>query len=314
MWDFFGDVLGWGTQFMADYGLWAIFILMFLETALILHGVPTEFIMTLGALQVMHSPADLAMVVLVGTAGATLGSQTVYWAAYYGGRPFILRYPRVFRMTEARLDRLDRRFETRSGAALVFACRLVPFLRGFVSIPAGLARMNGWLYFTLSTVGALCFNIALAGTTYLTNRVPASPPARFYTAASAFVGEHAVWFAIVLTVLLLVAILAWRQRAHVQRHYRLHMPRGTSGFLVVALLVGLGLSAILVAIPAAYKGLRTSGTPAIGPALVLLALLATAAVLAACRHGTASLFARIGPRPKSDSRKETDDESPREPT
>lgn len=288
-------VLEWGQDFMVEYGLWAIFILMFLETALILHGVPTEFIMTLGALPLMHSPSDLLVVVLVGTAGATLGSQAVYWAALYGGRPLVLRYPRIFRMTEARLERFDRTFESPSGATLVFACRLVPFLRGFVSIPAGLARMNGWLYFVLSTTGAFCFNAILAGTAYLT-KVPGSPPQRFVAGLAAYVADHTWWLLGVFGLLLVLAVVAWWQRAHVTRHYRTHMPQGASGLFVASLIVGLVMSAILVAVPAAFRGLRATGTPTVAPVLVLLAILAVAALLAAQRHRTASLLARMGRR------------------
>jgi membrane protein DedA with SNARE-associated domain len=290
----FEAVLDWGVGLMAEYGLWAIFILMFLETALILHGVPTEFIMTFGALPLMRTPADLFIVILVGTAGATLGSQAVYWAAYYGGRPFVLRYPRVFRMTEERLDRFDRLFESPSGAVLVFACRLVPFLRGVVSIPAGLARMNGWLYFALSTIGAALFNTLLAGTTYLTHRVPTSPPARFFAAASGHIADNAAWVSSILVLAIAVGAVAIWKRHVVAPHYRRHVPPGASGFIVLCLVVGLILSAILVAAPAVYRGLVTSGAPFAVPLLVFLGAIAVATFLAAWRHHAASLLGRIG--------------------
>jgi membrane protein DedA with SNARE-associated domain len=260
MTDILQALLDWATTFLQHYGYWAIFLLMFLETGLILHGVPTELVMTVGALPLMHTPTDVLWVVLVGTLGATAGSQFVYWVARYGGRPFLLRHRHFFHLDEKRADRMERTFRRPAGLFFVFACRLLPIIRGLVSIPAGLARMNGWIYFLLSTLGAALFNFILAYTAYLTHRVPDSPPARFVVAVQRHVADNWVALTVITCLLALLLLVAWLNREALGKHYRRHMPEGWEGKAVVTLLALVLLGAFFVAVPATLSGFANQGT------------------------------------------------------
>ncbi|MES2155360.1 MAG: DedA family protein [bacterium] len=309
MLDIFQGIVDWSIQFLQHYGLWAIFVLMLLETGMILHGVPSELIMTVGTLAVVPDQdpaARLLAVIFVGTIGAAIGSMIPYWAALYGGRPFILKHKRFFHMDEAKLDRLEGVFRRPSGAFLVFACRLLPFLRAFVSIPAGLARMNVWLFTFLSTIGALLFNFVLAYGAYLTARRPDSGPAKAYKGLEAWFIDHWIAITIVAVVLIITLLIAWPRRQHVARHYNRLMPRGWEGAVVAACLVVLIFIALFLAAPAAFRGFvrgsqqelvqagqAESTTPWLGPLLILSSLIVLLFFIAAVRHEFAYVLSRM---------------------
>jgi len=321
----FEGIVDWSIQFLMHYGYWAVFILMALETGMILHGVPSELIMTVGAAPLMHSPSDLLLIIFVGTLGAAVGSLIPYWAALYGGRPFILRHPRLFHMNEAKLDRLEAVFRRPTGAFLVFFCRLLPFLRAFVSIPAGLARMNFGLFLFLSTIGALIFNFVLAYGFYLTLRVPDSAPARAYEGLHAYFVDHGPAVLIIGLVVLVLVALAWYRRDRVAHHYRRFMPQGWEGAVVAVLLLLLLASAVLVAAPATLGGIiqatqrefQEAGraeqtTRWLLPLLTLTGLIVLLFFIAAIRHEFAHWLAGIvgKQRPEVRDEPQTADEPP----
>ncbi|MCH8234919.1 MAG: DedA family protein, partial [Chloroflexi bacterium] len=103
-------------------------------------------------------------VVLVGLAGAVgslLGSLLEYYVARAGGRPLIEKYGKYLLITHADLDRADRWFATR-GELTVFVARMIPGVRGFISIPAGIARMNVLRFSIFTFVGAFPWTLGLA--------------------------------------------------------------------------------------------------------------------------------------------------------
>jgi membrane protein DedA with SNARE-associated domain len=104
---------------------------------------------------------DLWTVALAGTAGNLLGSWLAYFAGALGGRPLIQRWGRYLLLTPHEIDRAHEWFE-RHGEAAVFFSRLLPVVRTFISLPAGVARMN-FAKFTLYTIlGCLPWSLALA--------------------------------------------------------------------------------------------------------------------------------------------------------
>jgi membrane protein DedA with SNARE-associated domain len=153
------------TGEIARYGYLAIFVLMLLESACI--PIPSEVTMLFGGALASPSFAapgrelDLWTVALVGTAGNLLGSWLAYLAGAVGGRPLINRWGRYLLLTPHEMDRAHEWFE-RHGEAAVFFSRLLPVIRTFISLPAGVARMN-FAKFTLYTVlGCLPWTLALA--------------------------------------------------------------------------------------------------------------------------------------------------------
>ncbi|MBI3953406.1 MAG: DedA family protein, partial [Chloroflexi bacterium] len=117
--------------------------LMALESANI--PIPSEVIMPLsGWLLVREAGLGWGGVFLAGFyggLGCTLGSLASYALGAWGGRPLLERYGRYILVTRHDLDRTDRWF-ARYGDAAVFFSRLLPVVRTFISLPAGISRVN----------------------------------------------------------------------------------------------------------------------------------------------------------------------------
>jgi membrane protein DedA with SNARE-associated domain len=161
----FDAVVHFMTDEVARFGYLGVFLLMVLESACV--PVPSEVTMLFGGALASPSFAapgrelDLWTVALVGTAGNLLGSWLAYLAGAVGGRPLINRWGRYLLLTPHEMDRAHEWFE-RHGEAAVFFSRLLPVIRTFISLPAGVARMN-FAKFTLYTVlGCLPWTLALA--------------------------------------------------------------------------------------------------------------------------------------------------------
>lgn len=167
-------VLAFFTDFVTNeivrYGYVAIFVLMVLESACI--PIPSEVTMLFGG--ALASAAfvgegqqlSLFWVAMVGTAGNVVGSWLAYGAGAVGGRPLVHRFGRYLLIRPHEIDRAHVWFERRGDMA-VFVSRLLPVVRTFISVPAGVARMN-FAKFTLYTVlGCLPWTFALAWVGYL---------------------------------------------------------------------------------------------------------------------------------------------------
>jgi membrane protein DedA with SNARE-associated domain len=142
-----------------------------LET--IVAPIPSEVILPMAGWKVSQSAADASVVepltaqpwnLLVAIAFATVGSLIGAIAGYvigaWGGRPILDRWGRYVGIGAAELDRADRWFE-RWGAWAVFAGRMVPLVRTFVSYPAGISRMPFGRFVAFSALGSLPWNAAL---------------------------------------------------------------------------------------------------------------------------------------------------------
>ena len=108
-----------------------------------------------------HGVPYLLLAGFWGAVGSLIGSLVEYYISRAGGRPFIEKYGKYFLITHKDLDRADRWFQTR-GELTVFVARLIPGVRGFISIPAGIARMNVVRFSIFTFVGALPWTIGLA--------------------------------------------------------------------------------------------------------------------------------------------------------
>lgn len=92
--------------------------------------------------------------VVAGVVGNTLGSLVAYYVGMYGGRPLLERYGKYVLISHHDLDVADRWF-SRWGEATVFFSRMLPIIRTFISVPAGIARMPVWRFTLFSILGAL---------------------------------------------------------------------------------------------------------------------------------------------------------------
>ena len=102
---------------------------------------------------------------LVGALGNALGSAIAYWVGALGGRPLVERYGKWILITHHDLDLADRWFQ-RWGGITAFASRLVPVVRTFISLPAGIARMPFLRFIAYTFVGAFLWCIPLTALGY----------------------------------------------------------------------------------------------------------------------------------------------------
>ena len=147
------------------YGYAAVFLLMLLESACV--PIPSEVTMLFGGALCSAGfsgegqQLNLALVILAGTAGNLVGSWLAYWAGAVGGRPAFDRFGRYLLIRPHEIDRSHLWFE-RHGEAAVFFGRLLPVVRTFISLPAGIARMNFGRFTLYTVLGCLPFVTVLA--------------------------------------------------------------------------------------------------------------------------------------------------------
>jgi membrane protein DedA with SNARE-associated domain len=160
---------------IGSHGYLAIFVLMILESACI--PVPSEAIMLFGGalaggltLAGVHVHLNIIGVGLAGTAGNLVGALAAYAVGRVGGRPLIERWGRYVLLRPRELDRAERFFERRGSAAIFFG-RMVPVVRTFISLPAGIAEVPVGSFAVLTGLGTLpwTFGLAIAGDSVASN-------------------------------------------------------------------------------------------------------------------------------------------------
>jgi membrane protein DedA with SNARE-associated domain len=129
-----------------------------LESACI--PIPSELTMVFGGFLVSRGELDFVAVSLVGTVANLVGSWIAYWVGYVGGRPLIHRWGRYVLIRDHEVDRAHAWFE-RHGEAAVFVSRLLPVVRTFISLPAGVARMPFGRFTVYTFLGCLPWAFAL---------------------------------------------------------------------------------------------------------------------------------------------------------
>jgi membrane protein DedA with SNARE-associated domain len=147
-----GPVVEWATDLIGNWGVWAVFALMVLESACI--PVPSEAIMLFAGFAVTSGDMTLWGAVAAGVAGNIVGSWIAYWIGLYGGRPFVDRWGKYVLMSHHKLDVAERWF-ARYGAPAVFFSRMLPIVRTFISLPAGMARMPFWKFTLYTALGCI---------------------------------------------------------------------------------------------------------------------------------------------------------------
>jgi membrane protein DedA with SNARE-associated domain len=140
-----------------SYG--GIALLMAIESACI--PLPSELIMPFAGYLVYEGALSLFWVATAGAIGCNLGSLVAYEIGHYGGRPLVERYGRWILMGRRELDWADR-FFSRWGSLAVFFGRLLPVIRTFIALPAGIARMPRAKFHIYTFLGSWPWCLALA--------------------------------------------------------------------------------------------------------------------------------------------------------
>jgi membrane protein DedA with SNARE-associated domain len=158
-----------------DYGYLAVFVLMVLESACI--PVPSEVTMLFGGALANATfaatafadpipPKNFLVVGLLGTLGNVIGSWIAYYVGRAGGRPLIERWGRFVFLRQHELDRAEAWF-AEHGEAAVFVSRLLPVVRTFISLPAGVAEMPIGKFTAYTVAGCIPWTFALAAVGYV---------------------------------------------------------------------------------------------------------------------------------------------------
>ena len=156
--DITAPLVNWVTEVIGSYGVWAVFILMVLESACI--PVPSEAIMLFGGFLAGQGKTTLFAVIVAGVAGNLGGSWIAYWVGLKKGRDWALQW-HWLHITPERLDKADRWFE-RYGSWAVLIARMLPIIRTFISFPAGVSRMPFWRFTVLTIIGCIPWVTLLA--------------------------------------------------------------------------------------------------------------------------------------------------------
>ena len=147
------DAMGWP----------GVVFLMGVESAAI--PFPSELIMPLAGWLLIEAKGDsawmLAMAGFYGALGNLLGSWVAYWISYKGGRPLLMKYGKYVLVTQREVDQAEAWFQ-KYGELAVFASRMLPVVRTFISVPAGLARMNFRKFSFYTFVGSYPLSLGLA--------------------------------------------------------------------------------------------------------------------------------------------------------
>ncbi len=147
---------------ISRFGYSGILLTMAIESACI--PLPSEIIMPFSGYLVSTGQFTMLGVTLAGAVGNVVGSIAAYYAGIWGGRPFVERYGPYVLVSHRDLDLADRWFQ-KYGEAAVFFSRMLPVVRTFISLPAGIARMNVPRFVLFTFLGALpwCYLLAYVG-------------------------------------------------------------------------------------------------------------------------------------------------------
>lgn len=128
----------WLVDVIGSMGYTGIVSLMFLESSFF--PFPSEVVMPPAGYLAWKGEMSLPLVLIAGIAGSLLGALFNYWLAVKLGRPLLIKYGKYFFISQETIDKADKFFQ-KHGHISTFVCRLLPGIRQYVSLPAGLARM-----------------------------------------------------------------------------------------------------------------------------------------------------------------------------
>ena len=153
----------WITQLMQQGSYLAAAALMFLEN--LFPPIPSEIVMPLAGYIAERDGKSLILMILAGSAGSLIGALFWYYVGVYIGlerlKAFSRKYGRLLTLTPGEIDTADRWFDTHGGKA-VFIGRLIPGVRTFISVPAGISGMSLPKFLTYTSAGTLLWTALLA--------------------------------------------------------------------------------------------------------------------------------------------------------
>ena len=151
--------INWIVGVVGAWGYPGIFVLMCLESTFV--PIPSEIVMPPAGYLASTGQMNLAIAILMGTLGSMAGASINYGLAIWLGRPFLLRYGKYILCPPHKFEKVEKFFLTH-GEIGTFTGRLILGVRHFISMPAGLARMNLARFLGLTAAGSAIWCAVLA--------------------------------------------------------------------------------------------------------------------------------------------------------
>ena len=161
--DMLHETVTWLVSTVGQWGYPGIVVLMALESSFF--PFPSEVVIPPAAYLAATGEMDIGMVILCGVLGSLLGAVFNYWLALRFGGAFFKKYGRYFLISPRTLENAHR-FLRNHGHISTFIGRLIPGVRQYVSLPAGMAKMNFFVFCVSTVLGAGIWVVVLAGVGY----------------------------------------------------------------------------------------------------------------------------------------------------
>ncbi|MED1949827.1 DedA family protein [Brevibacillus centrosporus] len=152
----------WITAFLEQFSYIGIFLLMALEN--VFPPIPSEVILTFSGFMTTYTTLSIPGVIISATMGSVMGAIVLYGIGYYLElekiEVLVDRWGHILRLKREDIARANVWFD-KYGYWTIFLCRMVPLVRSLISVPAGMTKMNVWLFLLFTTLGTLVWNVAL---------------------------------------------------------------------------------------------------------------------------------------------------------
>lgn len=152
-------ISSWALRIIDETGYTGIFILSVLESAAV--PIPSEVVVPFSGFLAAQGRFILWLVIILVSLANLVGSIGIYWLARTLGRSALEKFGKYIFISRHELDKADVLFQ-KHGSKFVFVGRLLPVVRTFISVPAGVAKMNFWKFSFYTFFGSLPWNFALA--------------------------------------------------------------------------------------------------------------------------------------------------------
>jgi membrane protein DedA with SNARE-associated domain len=188
-------------SFLTSAGYAALILFGFLEAACI--PISSEITFGFAGVLAYQGHLNLALVIIIGTLAELAGSYASYYVGRLGGRPLVNRLGRYVLVTESDVDRAERFLEGRGAWAIVVG-RMLPFVRAFISIVAGLVRVPPIRFGILSLIGTVIYATVLASIGYAVG-------SQWQTVSHGLTVAGYVLFALIVLAIVGFVAYRWRQ-------------------------------------------------------------------------------------------------------
>ncbi len=153
-----GHLIGFIEHMITIMGPWGVVLLMAIESCNI--PLPSEAILPFAGYMVTKGVFNIHVASFAGAFGCVVGSIPSYYLGYFGGRPFVEKYGKWFLVSKKDLEDADK-WVAKYGDWAFFICRMLPVVRTFISLPAGILKAKKRTFFAFTFLGSLIWSYLL---------------------------------------------------------------------------------------------------------------------------------------------------------